>query len=414
MGLVRGVPDPSRLGALVPVPGTSSGLSGVFCVSASNCWAVGEYEKGNGSTGMTLNQVLHWNGHKWSAVTVPNPGSTGSGAGNVSVLNGVRCTSSSNCWAVGYYLKSGGELNEALHWNGHQWSQWATPNPGGSGGSSVYHFSLLSSVTCVSASSCWAAGDYGHIVGGISEVLRNQVLHWNGSKWAKVPVPDPAGTALGNANLLYGVRCASPASCWAVGTFGTVGNPSQLNNQVLHWNGSKWGMVTVPSPGGSASDHVSYLFGAACTSVGNCWVVGSYGIQSTQDTFKNQAFHWDGHHWSLVPTPQPDGSGAGASNLLEDVTCPTAVNCWAVGNYGSIDSTGAGMILNQALHWNGHHWSLVSTPDPAGLADSNSDRLYGVRCATALNCWAVGNAQTFGKAQVNEALHWNGSKWSTG
>jgi hypothetical protein len=414
LGMVRGVPGPSPLGALVPVPGTSSGLSEVFCVSAANCWAVGEYAKVSGTSAATLNEALHWNGHTWSAVAVPSPGSTGPGAGNVSLLTGVRCTSSTNCWAVGYYLKSGAELNEALRWNGHHWSQVATPNPGGTSSSSNFHFSILSSVTCVSASNCWAAGEYGRVVGGIAEVMRNEVLHWNGSKWATASVPDPAGTALGNANTLYAVRCASAASCWAVGTLGTVGNPSQFRNEVLHWNGSKWGVITVPSPGGTASSHVSYLYGVACTSVSNCWAVGTYGKVGTPNTYQNQALHWNGHHWSLVFTPQPDGTGAGAANSLEDVTCPTAVNCWAVGNYGSIDSTGAGMILNQALHWNGHHWSLVSTPDPAGLADSNSDRLYGVRCAAVRDCWAVGDAQTFGKARVNQALHWNGGKWSAG
>ena len=72
------------------------------------------------------------------------------------------------------------------------------------------------------------------------------------------------------------------------------------------------------------------------------------------------------------------------------------------------------MVLNQVLHWNGHHWSLVTTPDPAGLSDGDSDQLFGVRCAAASNCWAVGNEQPVDKIQVNEALHWNGSKWSVG
>jgi hypothetical protein len=402
-----GIPGLSPLGTLVPTPGDSSGLYAVYCVSAGDCWAVGTYDKGSGNTGATLNQALHWNGHKWSAVTVPNPSEGGL---KVNVLNGVRCTSSSNCWAVGYYYKTGKPLSETLRWNGFHWTQVAAPSPGSM---ADFGFSVLFSVTCVSASSCWAAGEYGHF-GGNSEVVRNLILHWNGSKWTTASVPNPAGTALGNANEISAVRCASPASCWAAGTYGRVGNPSQFRNEVLHWNGSKWGMVSVPSPGGSASDHVNYLYGVACTSVGNCWAAGTYGVLGTPNTYQNQVLHWNGHHWSLVSTPQPDGSGAGASNVLGDVTCPSAVNCWAVGDYGSIDSTGAGVVLNQALHWNGHHWSLVSTPDPAGLSDGNSDQLTAVRCATVHDCWAVGNAQSVAKAQVNEALHWNGSTWSAG
>ena len=41
-------------------------------------------------------------------------------------LQSVRCTSSSNCWAVGTERN----LSEALHWNGQQWTQVSTPSPG--------------------------------------------------------------------------------------------------------------------------------------------------------------------------------------------------------------------------------------------------------------------------------------------
>lgn len=50
-----------------------------------------------------------------------------------------------------------------------------------------------------------------------------------------------------------------------------------------------------------------------------------------------------------------------ASNLY-GVTCLSASRCWAVGAY----ATGAGAILNQALRWNGSKWSRVRTPDPGG------------------------------------------------
>jgi hypothetical protein len=41
----------------------------------------------------------------------------------VNELEGVRCTSSSNCFAVGEdQIKSGNERNQALRWNGQHWS----------------------------------------------------------------------------------------------------------------------------------------------------------------------------------------------------------------------------------------------------------------------------------------------------
>jgi hypothetical protein len=44
----------------------------------------------------------------------------------------------------------------------------------------------------------------------------------------------------------------------------------------------------------------------------------------------------------------------GASNQLGGAACTSSRNCWAVGSYGSID---VGSERNQALHWNGKKWS---------------------------------------------------------
>ena len=163
------------------------------------------------SGGAELNQALHWNGTKWSQVTTPNPGGTASG--DFSELFGVRCNSSSDCWAVGDYTASTAQRNQALHWNGTKWSKVTTPNPGGTASGD---FSVVYDAWCTSASSCWAAGEYGNLGAG-AQVILNQALHWNGTKWSQVTTPNPEGTAANDANLLDGVRCTSPSNCWAVG-----------------------------------------------------------------------------------------------------------------------------------------------------------------------------------------------------
>jgi hypothetical protein len=148
-----GLPAVPSLSELVPEPGSSSVLAGVFCTSASNCWAVGYYRKGSGSAQVTLNLALHWNGQKWSRVSTPDPGGTAGGDG--SDLTGVRCTSRKNCWAAGAYGAAGTAFGQALHWNGRRWSKVATPNPGGTPGSDLR---VLVSVTCTVAANCWALG----------------------------------------------------------------------------------------------------------------------------------------------------------------------------------------------------------------------------------------------------------------
>jgi hypothetical protein len=107
-------------------------------------------------------------------------------------LQSVRCTSSSNCWAVGVERR----LSEALHWNGQQWALVSTPSP-----------------------------------------ARTVALHWNGSVWSVVPTPSPGGTAAGDSSDLLGVTCVSSADCWAVGSYSSG---SHNRNLVLHLNGTSW------------------------------------------------------------------------------------------------------------------------------------------------------------------------------
>lgn len=71
----------------MPRPGKHSALNGIYCTSSGNCWAVGEYGPIDNSE---ANEALHWNGSKWSTLSTPNPGGT-SANGDVSELAGLGC-----------------------------------------------------------------------------------------------------------------------------------------------------------------------------------------------------------------------------------------------------------------------------------------------------------------------------------
>lgn len=377
-------------------------LSGVFCTSAANCWAVGTH-----STGKTIvNLVLHWNGKTWRNVAVPHPG--GAGSGFVSLLYAVRCLAARDCWAVGEYAKGGAYLDEALHWNGRKWYSVATPAPAGSRSGDINE---LYDSTCTSSRSCWAVGDYGKS-NGSSEKRLNQVLHWNGKRWSSVRISDPGGTNAGHVNTLSAVRCLSPANCLVDGDYVTSAATTYVAlNEAMHWNGKRWSEVRTPNPGGTAAGSFSQLYALACGSPTSCWGAGSYGTNEPTITTLNQILHWNGRSWARVVTPSPDGTSAGATNELYGATCGTSHDCWAVGSYGN----SAGAIVNEALHWNGKKWSLVSTPNPDGTATGDRNTLLAARCTSSTNCWAVGYLETMDTTteQIqNEILHWNGRKWS--
>ncbi len=233
-----------------PNPLDSKGLFGVACLSSSDCWAVGFGFIGGGGTRGTLAE--HWNGSAWSIIATGDP----SFANNQ--LSGVTCTSTSDCWAVGFALTGNfDETSQTLaeHWNGSAWSVVPTPNSSPQGNS-------LSGAACITTSDCWAVGAAATGSGSVAE-------HWNGSSWSVVPTPNSSP----QANVLSGVACVDASDCWAVGT-ATVpsGNTSRQQTLAEHWNGTAWSIVTTPN---TSSSQFNELNGVTCVSSSNCWAVGA-------------------------------------------------------------------------------------------------------------------------------------------
>ena len=112
-----------------PAGSSEPTLSGVACMSATNCSAVG----GDSSPGHAIAE--RWNGSTWSVVSTPNPGS-------LDYLNSVSCTAV-GCTAVGDYSSASSGLALALHWNGTSWAQQSAANP--------TTINLLNGVSCASA-----------------------------------------------------------------------------------------------------------------------------------------------------------------------------------------------------------------------------------------------------------------------
>jgi hypothetical protein len=372
--------------------GDSSELDGVFCTSAANCWAVGFFVH----SGATQNLIMAWNGSKWSRVSAPSPGGTSSGS--KSEIFSVRCTSASNCWSAGYYVKHNAELSDALHWNGKKWSQIATPNPGGLVLGDV---SDLDDVACSAPSDCWADGSYGTQGDGAQEILLNFVLHWNGKNWSQVSAPNPAGTTPGDINGIYAIRCTSPGDCWAVGIGGKIKHTFRLLNEILHWNGKKWTAYPAPNHA-TAKEYENALEGLSCTGPANCWAAG---VTTGKDALLNETLHWNGHQWQNVNVPSPHGSSA-----LSAISCTSASDCWAIGS----SENKSGASLNEALHWNGHRWFAITTPQPGGTGSGDTSELASIRCTSTSNCWAVGRDHADGKQEQGQILRWNGAKWVAG
>jgi hypothetical protein len=185
-------------------------LDAVRCVAASNCNAAGAYGSVLTAKNIQLNEVLHWNGKHWSWVHAPNPAGTGKGKNNQ--VDALACGAKASCWGVGLAGTDNPTetfANEILHWNGGKWTKATVPNPGGT---KKGNLNFLFGATCDGPANCWAVGQYRNS----HNVEVNEALHWNGRRWYLVGTPNPASSSNG-INELYQVRCTSSANCWAVG-----------------------------------------------------------------------------------------------------------------------------------------------------------------------------------------------------
>src|SRR5713101_5611054 len=159
--------------------------------------------------------------------------------------------------------------------------------------------------------------------------------------WTVVPSPSP-GVA---GNVLPAVASVSATDVWAVGE-ATDATGRQLT-LTEHWNGTAWSVVTAPK-------HVGVLDGITAISTNDVWAVGQFSNAS--GVFQTLIEHWNGHTWRVVSSP----NASTHNNFLNGVTAASASDIWAVGDF-----LPAATVPEQTLtlHWNGHTWSVVSSPN---------------------------------------------------
>jgi len=127
-------------------------------------------------------------------------------------LSGISCTAADSCEAVGSFADSSfQEATFAENWNGSAWAIQSIPNPKASQGS------FLRAVSCTSASSCTAVGDYQYFGGSFSNTLAEV---WDGMTWSLRSTPNHP---YAGQNILNGVSCGANSVCTAVGQTQDIG-----------------------------------------------------------------------------------------------------------------------------------------------------------------------------------------------
>src|SRR6266700_1630098 len=284
---IVGTSGPRSLLDMPPAPG---GLTDVAARSSSSALAVGK-------TAHSRVLVARWNGAVWKTLSdraLPRLSDLAAAA----VFPG-------GGWVVGEYGLTdhgdGGGVGRPLILRVTGTTMRRVPVQ------KLSYSSALEDVAATSLASAWAVIRFR--TGNFP-----RLMHWNGSQWGVVVMPD-FGVRYG----LYSVAATSARNVWPVGS-----------GVILHWNGRRWTCASIRNT----------LFAVSTSSADNAWAVGGGGGQAV-------ALHWNGHTWKqevLTPTPR-------RVYFLQGVAAvPRSGRAWAV---GSTESTDTKTLM---LHWNGTAW----------------------------------------------------------
>jgi hypothetical protein len=232
----------------------------------------------------------------------------------------------------------------------------------------------------------WAAGDFlPDARHSNQDATLTFAEHYNGSRWSVVRTPSTGP----NFSSFYGLA-ASGGQAWAVGT--RLNRAYQDRGLVETWAQGRWRIAGTPQPG-SVRD---MMFGASALSPSDVWVVGDQ--EGGDQQFETLAEHWDGHRWSVVPTPDPGATG----NHLYAVDAVAPGDVWAVGQRLGRRAPDQALVE----HWDGQRWSVVPTP----ASRSASVMLDAVTVAGG-QVWVAGEADSPAGGGRPLIEHFSGGRW---
>ena len=335
---------------ITPAVGGFRGLAlyGVSCTSAGNCTAVGQYPLG----WMYVTESSGVWGHP---AAVP-----GAGAG---ALYGVSCTDATDCTAVG----TDGNYPAYATETAGTWGPAHEVTTLGNG--------ALYGVSCADATDCTAVGFQGNYAIYVTESSGV----WSGA----TVIPDPRGNP-----VLSSVSCTDATDCTAVGYEWGVG--VQANRQPIYateTSGSWSGATEISAPVGGAG-----FFGISCIDATDCTAVG-YDNGSSQPFYATETSgSWSGATEISAPYPESGFNG---------ISCTDATDCTAVGTdalSNPIAATESGGIWGAATEVFAP--SAVASGLAGQYAHGcsgigsgcgpDTDTFYAVSCTSATDCTAVG------------------------
>jgi hypothetical protein len=350
-----------------PLPQPTGALQNTFrplaisCSSATSCFGGGSYRDSGFHQRAAL---LTWTGTNWTAAQAPLPADADSQL-HLETVASVSCPSATSCFAGGHYRQKspGGNAGLLLTLSGGTWTAAAAPLPANANPGID---ASVNGMSCRSANWCTAVGQY-----DVGNVQYGLLLRWSDQEWTATAAPVAAGSEV---ITLSGVSCPSVARCFAVGSqLDALDNVQPI---MLTWWKKQWSVVNIALPADAATNPEAVLGGVSCPAARRCIAAGSY-IDSAGNT-EGVLLSGSGKTWTAQTAPMPANAGANPWALLNAVSCPTRSRCTVGGTYEDASSTPLGLILNRT----GKTWTATEAP-------ASAYNLKGVSCPSTARCFAV-------------------------
>lgn len=310
------------------------------------------------------------------------PGTAALNQGGNAKTYAVSCTSSGNCAAGGFYTDSSAKSQAFVA--AEQNGHWGTALevPGTPTLNQGGNASVIS-VSCPSAGNCTAGGSYNDAI-GVSHAF--VAAETSGTWDTAADVPGLTAVDDGGPAWIDAVSCPSAGNCSVAGGY-------YAHNQDQVWVAGEtnglWGAAEqVPGTALLNAGGLANLNSLSCPSAGNCAAAGEY-----QDASRaTQAFvvrEVQGTWKTAQEVPGTAKLNVGGFAQINSVSCASARNCSAGGFY--TDSTGDGAHALVVGATKGTWGTAIEVPGTPTLNRGKYAVTVSVSCPSLGNCGAVGN-----------------------
>ncbi len=308
------------------------------------------------------------------AIEVPGLGALSNG--QAAQVFSVSCPSPGNCAAGGDYRNHGRRQGFVVSEKNARWDT-AIEVPG-LGALNTGGLAEVNEVSCASAGDCAAGGDY------LSDGRHHAfvVSERNGAWGTAIEV---AGLGRHGAEILT-VSCASAGNCAAGGdytnTFGQQGFVVSEKNG--HWGAA----IKVPGLGALNTGGAAYVFSVSCASADNCSAGGTYSYNEGSGASLGFVVSERNGRWGhATKVPGLAALNRGGDADVESVSCVSAGNCGADGNYNDGHDHEQGFVVSEK---NGRWGQAIEMPGLGALNNGGLAIVLSVSCGSAGDCAAGG------------------------